>query len=252
MNVTSPSRADLAGTAPTPSRRVVDAPTRAFHWLLALSFVGAFITADGERWRLVHVTLGYTVIGLVAFRLLWALVGPQSTRFSAWASKLRAAPAFVRSLADGRPNGVAATRLLNTLAIVSLLALAVLVTASGYALYNELAGEWLEDVHEVLGNAMLAVVLGHIALVVAVSLLRRQNQAMAMVTGRAPGRGPDLVKRNLAPLAAGMFVAVLAFWVWQWQTAPGPDGLAGPGWTEPGHPAGDRDRKRRHDDANDD
>ncbi|MDP3835815.1 MAG: cytochrome b/b6 domain-containing protein, partial [Hydrogenophaga sp.] len=54
---------------PAPTRLVIDAPTRMFHWLFALSFVGAYRTADGERWRLLHVTLGYTLAGLLAFRV---------------------------------------------------------------------------------------------------------------------------------------------------------------------------------------
>lgn len=54
-------------TAKTPSRRVTDAPTRMFHWLFALCFVGAYATADGEHWRLLHVTLGYTMAGLLGF-----------------------------------------------------------------------------------------------------------------------------------------------------------------------------------------
>ena len=39
-------------------RLVTDAPMRMFHWLFALSFVGAYISADSEHWRLVHVVLG--------------------------------------------------------------------------------------------------------------------------------------------------------------------------------------------------
>ena len=58
-----------------PSRLVTDAPTRMFHWLFALSFVGAYLTADGERWRLLHVTLGYTMAGLLGFRVLYGLLG---------------------------------------------------------------------------------------------------------------------------------------------------------------------------------
>ena len=46
-------------------------PPRMLHWLMALSFTGAYITADGERWRLVHVTLGYTLAGLLVARVLW-------------------------------------------------------------------------------------------------------------------------------------------------------------------------------------
>ena len=33
---------------------VWDPAVRAFHWLLALSFLGAFLTAESERYRDVH------------------------------------------------------------------------------------------------------------------------------------------------------------------------------------------------------
>ena len=46
---------------------VWDAPVRVFHWLLVLSFAGAYFTADIERWRLARVSLGYTLGGLVAW-----------------------------------------------------------------------------------------------------------------------------------------------------------------------------------------
>ena len=58
-----------------PSIRVWDAPVRVFHWLLALSFAGAWLAAESDRWRLAHVTLGYTMAGLLVFRLRWGLVG---------------------------------------------------------------------------------------------------------------------------------------------------------------------------------
>ena len=61
---------------------VWDAPVRVFHWLMVLSFAGAYLTAESERWRLIHVTLGYTLGGLVAFRILWGLVGTRYARFA--------------------------------------------------------------------------------------------------------------------------------------------------------------------------
>ena len=79
MNATSASPADVHTGAPSAaaataaagaSRRVLDAPTRVVHWLMALCFVGAYVTADGERFRMVHVTLGYTLVGLVGWRVL--------------------------------------------------------------------------------------------------------------------------------------------------------------------------------------
>lgn len=223
MNTTSasPAKADApASVGALPSRRMIDAPTRAFHWLMALSFTGAYLTAEGERWRLVHVTLGYTVVGLLVFRVLWGLFGPRQVRLSVWAGKLRGVQAFVQTLKAGRVNWQAGQNLLQTLAIVGLLVLLALTTGSGYSVYQELTGEWMEGVHEVLGNAALAVVGVHLAMMVVGSLLRRQNLALTMLTGRTPGRGPDLVKRNRMPLAALLFACVLAGWAWQWENAP--------------------------------
>lgn len=225
MNATSASPAEAAhpgaaASAATPTRRVVDAPTRAFHWLLALCFAGAYLSADGERWRLVHVTLGYTMIGLIVFRLLWGLAGPRQARLSLWGARLRAASGVLRALLKGHPNLTATQVAFNGLAIVVLASLAVLSTLSGYLLYQELAGEWLEEVHETLGNGMLALALTHIGLVLGGVLLRGPRTLMSMVSGRQPGRGPDLAKRNHAWLGGLMFAAVLAFWGWQWREAP--------------------------------
>jgi cytochrome b len=49
---------------------VWDMPVRVFHWLTVLSFAGAYLTAETERLRLLHVTLGYTMGGLVLFRIV--------------------------------------------------------------------------------------------------------------------------------------------------------------------------------------
>src|SRR5690606_18254089 len=55
--------------------KVWDLPTRLFHWLLASTFAGAWLTGDSERWMVVHTLLGYTFAGLIAFRLVWGFVG---------------------------------------------------------------------------------------------------------------------------------------------------------------------------------
>ena len=221
----SPSASPNTRTT-TPTRRVVDATTRMLHWLMALCFTGAYLTADGERWRLVHVTLGYTLAGLVVARLLWGVFGPRPVRLSVLWRKLQGLPAWGKTLAAVRsPAALQATwrpgqNLLMALAIALILALVVPLTLSGYAVWDDWGGEWLEEVHEFFGNTLLCVVLAHISLLALLSVLRRKNQALPMLTGRVPGPGPDLAPRNHAALAALVLACVIAFWAWQWNAAP--------------------------------
>ena len=224
----SPSLADTA-TQPTtpPSRRVVDAPTRMFHWLFALSFLGAYVTAESEHWRLLHVTLGYTFGGLLGFRLVYGLVGPRHARLGLLWRRIAGAPAWLRSLRTTRLSSVNWRQGQNVgvaLAIVLMLALVLPLVLSGYGTYDEwgdaLGGDWLEELHEFFANTFLTVVLAHLGLIALLSLLRRQNQALPMLTGRVRGAGPSLVQRNRAWLAGMLLLAVLGFGAWQWHQSP--------------------------------
>ncbi len=206
--------------APTPTRRVVDAPMRMFHWLFALCFIGAYASADSERWQLLHVTLGYTLAGLLVFRLGYGVFGPRQARLSLLWHRVGGAKAWLSSLKPGAPGKVNVRQgqtLLMALALVALLAVVVPVTLSGYATYSDWGGEWLEDLHEFTGEVFLWLVLAHLGLILALSLLRRKNQALPMWTGRVEGTGPDLARRNHAWLAVVLLAAVLTFWIWQWQ-----------------------------------
>ena len=208
------------------SRRVVDATTRMLHWLMALSFTGAYLTADGERWRLVHMSLGYTLAGLLTARVLWGLFGPRQARLAMLLRKLQGLPGWLKSLPNAKSFATAQAawrlgqNLMMALVVVLILGAVVPLTLSGYAVWAEWGGEWLEDMHELFGNALLMMVLAHIGLIVLTSLLRRKNQALPMLTGRVPGSGPDLAKRNHGFLAALVLACVIGFWSWQWSNAP--------------------------------
>ena len=62
--------------------RVWDLPTRAFHWTLAVCVIGSIISANvGGNAMLWHFRLGYAVFTLLAFRIVWGLVGGHWSRF---------------------------------------------------------------------------------------------------------------------------------------------------------------------------
>ena len=162
---------------------VWDVPTRVFHWLLALSFAGAFLTAESERYRDVHVMLGYAVLGLVAFRLVWGVVGSRYARFWSFAYGPRSVLTYVKSLLTGSPQHYLGHNPAGSWAIYALLALSLLAGASGYAAYSDIGGHWMEDVHEALANTLLGVVLVHVGGVLVSSLLHRENLVRSMLTG---------------------------------------------------------------------
>jgi cytochrome b len=156
----------------------------------------------------------------VAFRIVWGLVGTRHARFSSFLRGPAAVAAYLRSVVGGRPLHHAGHNPAGALAIVALLGLAAVVTAAGWASYNETGGEWLKDLHEGAANVMLAVVGIHIAGVLVGSWLHRDNLIAAMVTGRKLGRPEDAVRSAWRSVAALMLVAVAGLWTLQWHNAP--------------------------------
>ncbi len=235
------------GAAAPPRVLVWDLPVRVFHWLLALSFAGAWISAESERWRLLHVTLGDTLGGLIVFRVLWGLVGSRHARFSDFVRGPRAVLRYLGALLRGRPEHHVGHNPAGALAIVAMLGLGALIVASGWALYNDIGGDVFEELHEAAANLMLAVVAVHVAGVAIASRLHHENLVGAMFSGRKAATPADGIRSAWRSVAALMLVAVLGFWAWQWQTAPATGAVAataadgGAGLT-----AGER--RRGHDD----
>lgn len=229
--LTTPSFESTTQTSTTTaksSRLMIDAPTRMFHWLFALSFLGAYLTADGERWRSLHVTLGYTLAGLLGFRVLYGIFGPREVCLSAMWRRLSGTPTWLKSLTISKTpasiNWRQGQNLLMALAVVALLVIVVPLTLSGYGAYNDwgdfLGGDWISELHEFFGEAFLVVVLAHLGFILGLSVLRRKNQAMPMLTGRVKGSGPNLVQKNRVWLAVMLLLAVLAYTSWEWQQSP--------------------------------
>lgn len=226
MNMPFASPADAAPPA-LPRILVWDAPVRVFHWLMVIGFAGAYLTAESERWRLVHVTLGYTMAGLVGFRLLWGIVGTRHARFASFVRGPAAVLRYLRSLASGRPEHHTGHNPAGALAIVALLTMTLLVTATGWATYNDLGGHAVEELHEGAANAMLALVGLHVAGVLLSSWMHRANLVASMVHGHQPGLPQDGVRRAWRGVAVLMLLAVAGFWYTQWKAAP-PAATGGP------------------------
>jgi len=193
---------------------VWDLPTRVGHWLLATAFLVAYLTGEREAWRLVHhMWAGGIVAGVVVFRVVWGLVGTRHARFEAFVRAPRAAFDYLCGLARRNARHYTGHNPAGGWAILLLLALGLTAAVSGWLAYQDAAGEWLGDAHELIVDAMLAVVILHIAGVLVGSLAHRENLARAMVTGYKQGVAGEAIG-SIRPWAVVLLLACAAGGGW--------------------------------------
>ncbi|KQY85638.1 cytochrome b/b6 domain-containing protein [Pelomonas sp. Root1444] len=242
--MTSPST-DTAPSTPV-TQPLWDAPVRLLHGLMALSVVGAWLTAEAYGWRAVHISFGLTLAGAMALRLLWGFVGTPPARFASFVRGPAAVVAHLRELLAGRARPHAGHNPAGGWAVLALIATGLLAAGSGWLAWQ--GGEAWEEVHETLANGLLLLVGMHVAAVLLTSWLARDRLVPAMLTGRkAVPAGTPPTRAMHRGLAAALLVAVLGFWAWSlgpaspWRDA----GEAAHGQT---HGEGRHHRERDHDD----
>ena len=110
---------------------------------------------------------------------------------------------------------VAPLKLAGKLLVNTLLGFALLAGASGWAIYNDLGGHWLEELHEGLASAMLLVVIVHLAGVLSGSVLHGENLVRAMLNGFKLGHREEAIPsaRPLAAVALLLWTGAAAWWL---------------------------------------
>jgi len=182
--------------------KVWDIFVRFSHWAVALGFFVAYLTEDDLL--TLHVWAGYLVGGLVVLRLAWGVVGPKHARFGDFIVGPRRVLAYLMKLATFRaPRHLGHSPAGGAMAIVLWLGLAAIVW-SGLELYAVEEGQgplaalnaslavsgvgggkgvW-EEIHEVLSNLVMILVVLHLAGVLLACLVHRENLVRAMFDGR--------------------------------------------------------------------
>jgi cytochrome b len=163
--------------------KVWDPLVRLFHWSLAACVFGAFLVEEGDA---AHRWLGYTALGLVAFRLLWGVLGSRHARFCDWVRGPRSVMTYLRERRAGRSQRRLGH---NPAAAVMILALLAMVTAVGMTgwmqTWDQFFGvEWLEEVHEILAWSLLGLVGLHVLAALVESVHYRENLIASMWHGR--------------------------------------------------------------------
>jgi len=184
--------------------KVWDLPVRLFHWSLAAAFVVAYLTEDD--WLSLHTFAGYTVAGLIVFRVLWGIVGSRHARFGDFVRSPAEVFAYVKSIFGRRPRRYLGHNPAGGAMVVALLVTLTLTALTGLATYGAVEGagplaallahstgptaDVLEEAHELLANLALLLVFAHVGGVVVASLQHRENLPRSMVTGLKSGPEP--------------------------------------------------------------
>lgn len=182
--------------------QIWDPLLRLFHWALAASVIGAWALGHfGPNQMTLHFYLGYTVIGLLLFRLVWGVIGPANARFATFIKGPGAVWRYIRSLPSREAHPVDGHNPLGALSVLALLTALALQVATGLFVdpedyinvgplaetvstaWNRFALGW----HHRLGVVVLALVVLHLGAIVFYRFWKGEDLVTPMITGRRKG-----------------------------------------------------------------
>ncbi len=177
--------------------KVWDPLVRVFHWTLVLFVFGTFLT--GEDYIDLHLQLGYGVLGLLLFRIIWGFVGTRYARFSEFTYRPKVVIAYLKDLVSFKAKRYIGHGPAGGSMVIALIISLLIASVSGLALYGgeELAGplaglmvgispfwiEALEGLHELFAGLVGLLVLLHISGVLFSSFAHGENLIKSMWTG---------------------------------------------------------------------
>jgi cytochrome b len=207
--------------------RVWDAPTRLFHWTLVVLIVVSYV-AIRENWMTVHLTSGYLVLTLLLFRIVWGLIGSETSRFRSFLGNPLTGLQHLGRLHVREPdtqvghNAACGWMVLVMLALLAVQVGTGLCANDGGATEGPLVkyvgkqdSDWLSGIHAWNFNILLGAIILHIVAVGAYAVFKRHDLVRPMITGKkrlpAATRAPSVAH----PLKAlGVLVlAGAAVWV---------------------------------------
>lgn len=191
--------------------RVWDLPTRLFHWALAACVIGLVITANlGGSWMEWHGRLGYTVLCLLLFRIVWGLMGGHWSRFSNFLYGPSAVLAYLRGQAPVTHR--IGHNPLGMFSVLALIAVLLLQVSTGLFADDEIAftgplvslvsGDTVSQAtryHKSVGKLLLiSLVVVHVLAILFYKWVKKDNLVTPMVLGDKRVEAPAPSSRDTA------------------------------------------------------
>lgn len=166
-------------------------PTRIFHWMLAIGFTAAYILGDQDDLRNLHFAFGALVGSLLVLRILYGLFGPRYSRFVDFPISVSKIKLQFEAMVK-RNNPFNGHNPLASIVMIGIMITGILCSFSGYLLYTENNGipliaaneDVFEEMHEVMANVFLGLVIAHLAGIFADAMLHpKSGTFLSIFTG---------------------------------------------------------------------
>lgn len=207
--------ASRGSPAPGQKVRVWDGPTRLFHWSLVILIALAYVTRKVNPDLTWHMRIGYAILILITFRILWGFVGSSTSRFSAFAYAPWTALRYGIDFLLRRPRHFLGHNPLGgtvVFVVLGLVAAQGLLGLFSYDDHTELSGGPLVSKvaettvafatrwHIWLFDILLIVIALHIFAAFAYAIWKREDLIGPMITGRK--RSKDFEDQPEAQIAS--------------------------------------------------
>ncbi|TAH41922.1 MAG: cytochrome B [Betaproteobacteria bacterium] len=204
--------------------RVWDLPTRIFHWTLLILVVAAFVTGwIGGNLIEWHGRAGIAIAGLLAFRIVWGVVGSTYARFADFVP----GPAHIWAHIRGEWNGLGHNPF-GALSVLALLLVLLFQVGSGlvsnddiafegplYVLLSKSTSDWLTGLHRQNFWVLIVLVVLHVAAIVYYAVAKQDNLVKPMITGVKAVSDPAAESaRGGGPVAFVVALAIALFAAW--------------------------------------
>lgn len=175
----------VEATSPEPGViRVWDPLVRAFHWFLVLGIgLNYFLLPPGKT---LHRYVGYAIAAALAVRLVWGFVGSPHARFSDFVTSPRTVLSHMAAVLTGRDRRYVGHNPAGGAMVLVLLFLVAVTCLTGWmqGLDAFWGVEWVQELHELDADLIIALAAMHVFAAIAESVLHRENLVLAMITGR--------------------------------------------------------------------
>ena len=180
-------------------RKIWDLPTRLFHWTLVGCFATGYYLGEFRDFSTInlHFYFGYAVGGLLVFRILYGLFGPEEVRLSGLLPSPRRVIDYLKHITARRPSGVPGHNPIGALSVVAMLCALAVQVVTGLCSEDDTVfsagplAEYLSNgmvvkmtaIHHYSSKVVLALVGLHIAAILFYAIWKRENLVGAMITG---------------------------------------------------------------------